>query len=291
MEQSQEESVENLQAIVSRKLGSCILRLQHYEKLMKFLLAHSELSGYADEIEARRSKRKKDVGRKTLGQLVGELTDSYLNGEETNLQGEAGEDDSTLDPTRAHIKVSYRVEMDEERYLRTKEGLSQLVALRNELVHHFLDRFDVWDESDCDLAQEYLDNANRIIGTRFDELQGWAQSMHEVQKSAAECMNTPEYKNWFMYGVVPGKAVDWPGTRIVHELDLAERKYSESGWTNLATAREAIRARWPELTPELYGCSSWPHVLHESRLFDIRKCKDADTGAGQAWYRGRSSED
>jgi hypothetical protein len=287
VEQSQEESLENLQAIVSRKLGSCILRLQHYEKLMKFLLAHTELSGYADEIEVRRSKRKEDVGRKTLGQLVGELTDSYLNGEETNPQGEVGEDDSTLDPTRAHIKVSCSVELDKEEYQRTKEGLSQLVALRNELVHHFLDRFDLWDGSDCQSAQKYLDDASQIIGTRLDELQGWAKSMQEIRKDFAKIVNTTEFKNWFTYGILPDGEIDWSSADIVHQLLHEEREHSVDGWTDLSNAMQNIREGRPDITPAIYGCRSWRQVLHESRLFDIQKRKDADSGAGETWYRSR----
>ena len=78
MEQSQDKTLDSMLDNVSRKMGRCILRLQQYEILMKRLVAHQELSGYADELEENRATRSAEVKSKTLGQLVGELTGSYL---------------------------------------------------------------------------------------------------------------------------------------------------------------------------------------------------------------------
>lgn len=41
------------------------------------------------------------------------------------------------------------------------------------------------------------------------------------------------------------------------------------GWTSLDAAIDWIGARYPDQTPEKYGCCGWPQVIHESRRFEI----------------------
>jgi hypothetical protein len=62
---------------VQRWLGRCMLRLQQYERLMKLLLAHHELAGPADRLEAQRAANLEKVSDKTLGTLVKSLFESY----------------------------------------------------------------------------------------------------------------------------------------------------------------------------------------------------------------------
>jgi len=49
---------------VQRWLGRCMLRLQQYERLMKTLLAHHELAGPADTLEAQRAANLERVSDK-----------------------------------------------------------------------------------------------------------------------------------------------------------------------------------------------------------------------------------
>ncbi|MCG7872652.1 MAG: OST-HTH/LOTUS domain-containing protein [Candidatus Thiodiazotropha lotti] len=286
MEQSQDKLLDSMLGSVSRKMGRCILRLQQYEILMKRLVAYQSLSGYTDELEENRVTRKAEVGSKTLGQLVGELTGSYLR-IEAKPQEQTEDDVAKRDPTRMHIDACYRLELTEEDYQSTKEGLARLVTLRNELVHHFIERFDLSNEPGCQSAEAYLDDAYQTIDQQFRALRAWAESMDHAGKALVELMGTPEYKHWFMFGVFPGQEIDWQSTTIVQQLCFAERDCDEDGWTELAKATEDIRARWPEVTPKKYGCSSWRHVIHESGLFEIKKRIQGDTKAVQVWYRSK----
>jgi len=290
MEQSQDNMLDNAQSSVNRKLGRCILRLQQYEILMKLLVAHQSLSGYADELEKNRAKRKAEVKSKTLGQLVGELTGSYLSIEDRS-QVKTEDDASEVDDSkRAHLAMQYRKELSEEDYLSTKEGLAQLVTLRNELVHHFIERFDLSNEPGCQSAEAYLDDAFQTVDQQFRTLRAWAEAMDQVRKAMVELMGTPEYHHWFMYGFFPGQEIDWLSTTIVEQLRFAERECDESGWTDLSKAMEDIRGRRPDVTPKKYDCSSWRHVIHESGLFDIQKRIQSTTnGAVQVWYRSKAA--
>lgn len=58
-------------------LGRCMLRLQQYERLMKTLLAHHELAGSVDTLEAQRAANVAKVADKTLDTLVKSLFESY----------------------------------------------------------------------------------------------------------------------------------------------------------------------------------------------------------------------
>jgi hypothetical protein len=73
-----DEAAAEQQREVQRKLERCLIRLQQYEKLMKAVLAHHELSGPTDRLEAICDMRVDEVSRQTLGQLVGSLTNSFL---------------------------------------------------------------------------------------------------------------------------------------------------------------------------------------------------------------------
>jgi hypothetical protein len=63
---------------VQRLLGRCLLRLQQYERLMKAVVAHHDLSGPAHALEKIRAARIDDASTKTLGTLVGQLFGSYV---------------------------------------------------------------------------------------------------------------------------------------------------------------------------------------------------------------------
>jgi hypothetical protein len=63
---------------VQRLLGRCLLRLQQYERLMKAIVAHHDLSGPAHALENIRAARIDDASTKTLGTLVGQLFGSCV---------------------------------------------------------------------------------------------------------------------------------------------------------------------------------------------------------------------
>jgi len=93
---------------VQRWLGRCMLRLQQYERLMKTLLAHHELAGPADTLEAQRAANLEKVSDKTLGTLVKSLFESYAvpDGFERELLPE-----DKVPTDRISMAISYRMTM------------------------------------------------------------------------------------------------------------------------------------------------------------------------------------
>lgn len=130
---------------VQRLLGRCMLRLQQYERLIKAIVAHHDLRGPAHAPESIRATRIADAAGKTLGSLVGQFLGSYVlvDGTDTSVDAldEAPED---------VISISMRVclSLSAEDHAQTQDGLNELVSLRNNLVHHFMDQYD-WPRSSC----------------------------------------------------------------------------------------------------------------------------------------------
>lgn len=52
------------------------MRLQLYERLLKTIVAHGEISGPVRDLEASRAGRVESAARKTLGTLIGEFLGS-----------------------------------------------------------------------------------------------------------------------------------------------------------------------------------------------------------------------
>lgn len=277
--------VPDLQRTVQRKLGRCMLQLQQYERLLKVMVAHSELSGPAERLQELRDEKVACVHKKTLGTLVGMLTESYLK-----LPDLPDESEHAERSDRIWFSFRYQMELPEERYVETKAALKELVDLRNELVHHFLQRFDLWSAEGCVAAEAYLDESYETIDGHYLTLRDWAKSMDEARQLMASFMQTQEFKDAVFDGIWVDGTVHWPSSGITACLHEAENKLAQVGWTPLFEAIRWIAKTYPEQTPKRYGCGSWRHVIHESQQFEIRKQNQAEGGPTVVWYRSRSRE-
>ncbi|WP_448110526.1 OST-HTH/LOTUS domain-containing protein [Pseudomonas lini] len=278
------DDVPDLQRIVQRKLGRCLLRLQQYERLLKVIVAHGELSGPADRLHTIRGQKIACAQKKTMGTLVGMLTESFLTqspqNEESQTEADAGD----------QIWFSYRLqlEMPAEHYEATKVALKELVDLRNELVHHFIARFDLWTESGCQAADGFLEESYETINRHCLNLQCWAKTMIETRAKVASVMQSQAFEDALIDGIREDGSIYWPGSGICRCFREAETKLAEGGWTRLEAAIRWIGGTYPEQTPKRYGCSNWKHALRESQQFEIRKSQ-ADNEHTAVWYRSKVS--
>lgn len=266
---------------VQRLLGRCLLRIQQYERLMKAIVAHHDLSGPAAALEAIRAARMQDVATKTLGTLVGQLFGSYV-------VTDSGTEDELADPGDgevATVRMRLQLSMGDEDYQRTQADLRDLVALRNGLVHHFIDRHDLWSVQGCRSAREALVSAYMRIDQHFEQLRGWAEHMEQARRLAAEFVQSSAFHELVVNGIAPDGSIEWAASGIVRALREAMDELAEDGWTPVAIAGRWVQARYPDQVPTKYGCSSWRQVVHESRLFELRY-RDVD-GRRAGYYRAR----
>ncbi|MBS1131997.1 MAG: hypothetical protein H6R16_2999 [Proteobacteria bacterium] len=261
------EALLDLQRTVQRKLGRCLLRLQQYELLLKALVAHSDIAGPPDQLQAVRDEKIACAQKKTLGTLVGMLTEGCL----TTSEADESADHEANTSGGFWFRTRFQMELDPDQYETTKSDLKELVDLRNELVHHFLERFNFWEADGCAAADAFLDESFETIDGHFLTLREWVNGMENSRAMLASFMETPTFKDLFFDGIHPDGSVDWPSCGIVGHLREAETVLAQAGWTELNAAIGRIRQRAPSQTPKRYGCGSWRHVIHESRQFEIRK--------------------
>ena len=270
---------------VQRLLGRCLLRLQQYERLMKAVVAHHDLSGPAHALEKIRAARIDDASTKTLGTLVGQLFGSYVIRAETDTGIDTTADEPEDVP---YFAMGYQLTLSAEDFARIRSDLRELVLLRNNLVHHFIDQHDLWSTEGCGTARDALVAADARIDRHMKQLRGWAESMDQARHLAAECIQSDTFRDLVINGISPDGTVDWPAAGIVCALREAANELAVDGWTPVAAAGRWITERSPEQQPNKYGCASWRQVLHESRLFQLRY-RDVD-GRRAACYRAYLSE-
>lgn len=278
-------TVAALQHEVQRQIGRCILRLQQYEQLMKRIVVQHELSGSADLVKLKgvQAERAETFADKTLGQVVKALTGSFL----TSKSLESAQQKLETDHPAGYICIRHNVTYSDERYDREVKELAELVELRNELVHHFVERYDMLSEAGCLAAIAHLQACYTQIDDHYFKLFERAKGIDNLRAMMASFLSSPEGEDLFVHGMSNGQVVIWAFTPIVELLRDAEQTCSQDGWTLLETAIKLINSRDRQQYPKKYGCKSWQQVIRKSNEFDIRKEKSDEAAGVRIWYRSK----
>ena len=143
-----------LQRGVQRGLGQCLLGLQDYERLLKAFLARHQLSASVETIENAQTERIATFERQTLGALVNQLLGSYFT---TDASPPWPDEDPDPDDGVSSFSFRSTTVMSDDDYRQLSVNLKELVALRNTLVHHFINVHDLRTVQGCKSAQAALD--------------------------------------------------------------------------------------------------------------------------------------
>jgi hypothetical protein len=186
-----------VQQQVQRHLGRCLMRIQQYEHIAKALAAHADLAGSANELLAMRDKRIEKAATASLGTLVKGEGSAFTNLRTFFTAGEAEAgalDEIKLPAGQAAFAFRFRIQLTPEDYKEKIRELDTFVALRNRLVHHFMDDFDIFSDAGCATALQHLHDSYTEIDKQFNLLLGYAKHFDEVRKQSAAFMQTPEFK-------------------------------------------------------------------------------------------------
>lgn len=287
---ARQEQLQNLQHEVQRKFGRAVLILQQYERMVKGLVAEKDLAGPIAELQQIKESQLKAVAKKTLGQAVADLTGSIMvPSSQEDVSSEKMP--SSMESNLPWAKFSFRMEMQETDFRETERKLAELVDVRNDLVHHFLESHDIWTEAGCQIALSYLEECNKQVEAHYEELRNWAKNFIEAREFTASIFRSPEFHDFIAHGIYPGGAgVDWPSCTIVNVLRDAERAHAKEGWALLQDAIDHARKVEPQQTPARYGCSSWRQILHESGQFEVRREQAQPGTPTLTWYRTKTQE-
>lgn len=276
--------IEAPQREVQRLLGRCVLRVQQYELLLKGLVASHEISGSAKTLEQNQVARVAEASDKTLGTLIGRLLGNYVVPEGF----EPVDKDTEILTEPMSFAFVMRLTLRQVDYDNLKADMREFVGLRNSLVHHFIEQYDLWTVDGCTCAQQALLRTYADIDRSFEQLHAIAKNMDEARQAAVEAMKTPEFLNMVVNGIDPDGTVHWPSAGIVTALREACSDLAVDEWTNLDAAARWVSEHQPEQTPQKYGCSRWRQVVHESGQFELRRM--THNGQFGAWFRERVAE-
>lgn len=268
------DSLSMAQAEVHRLFGQCLLRLQGYERLVKAILSHHSLSGPAASLPEAQAARAADIGRQTLGTLAGQMMGSLIVADGPREQWK---------PSDSNPQVAFRMHiiLPPEHFAKTEVELRDLVALRNRLVHHFLDEHELGSTGGCERARIALTESSAQIAQAAHNLRIWAQDLEQMRSRMVKLLGMDEMWDAIFEGEIP-----WPITTVVQALREAEAELAIDGWASVVKAEEWVSTHHPDERPTGYRCSSWRQVIHESRLFDLRH-RTID-GRHEAWYRSKA---
>ena len=257
------------------------MRLQAYELLMKKLLEQQSTTTVAAKVLPTDPKLAKLLGTSSLGLVARRFFETFLVAHESEDQASRDAEVEGRLVTEIAFRSTARMEMTLEDYETTKGSVAELVELRNTLVHHFLERFDVWSESGCAQAATYLRGCCERIGNELEQLQWWARSMAETRRYAATVFGSDEILDFIFGGDAQSNNADWSTAGIVACLQDALAKNAPlrnaNGWTPLSAAIEFATEKYPQETPDKYGCTSWAQVLNDSKRFDIMYARGLGT--------------
>lgn len=276
-----------LQHEVQRKLGRCMLRLQQYERLLKAMVASMAVTGPPEQLDAVRDRQADNVRNRTLGTLVGMFTEQHLTtaSEDPQVGPDEGTGANSPPSGASWASMHCTITMSPECYAQTKAGLVELVNLRNDLVHHLIERFDISDEDGCHAASLHLDSCYERIDGYLQLLKTWTAGAVTVQSLMSSFVQSKAFEDAFVDGINSDGSVCWSRSSIVECLRLAETACQVEGWTPLDVAIRLISKHHRDQIPSKYGCRTWRQVLKQSGQFEVRSVSGSKYEAGQAWYR------
>lgn len=163
---------------------------------MKAMLAEHELAGSVEELAQTRATRVENFSGKSLGTLAKALFENYVvpGSEKELLPDEVATD-------RMLMVFSFQLQVREDDWIQAKAAIHELVAMRNDFVHHLIDRFDLWTDKGCAEAIAHLEHAYGRIDLRYRELVQWAKEMTAAQESLAAFLKTEAFEDWLVNGI------------------------------------------------------------------------------------------
>jgi hypothetical protein len=281
-----DEDLQSLQQEVQRLLGRCMLRLQQYERLIKAMVAHHKVSGPFHDLERAKATQIDEAARKTLGSLVGDLLGSYVVADEIDPP----EMTTTNSPENVNwFAMQMSLGLPDAEFVRVESDLREMVVLRNNLVHHFIDQQDLWSPDGCRAAQDALIMAYDLIDHHFGQLRDWAEDMDKIRHTMSEFLQSKEFEELFVNGIALDGKVNWDASGIVGAMREAFSALAVDGWAPVAAAGKWVAKRYPEQLPAKYGCLSWRQVVHNAPILELRYLEM--DGQRTACYREKDSSE
>jgi hypothetical protein len=249
---------------VLRKIGRNVVTFQQIEFMLKSILESSEIDGFASQIEKNKQLRQEKFKCQTMGQLTTQLSDEVLI-DTAPLTTNPNEITEPKEITEPWLSYRHQVKFTKEHCDVFKNDLLKITSARNELIHHFLPK---WQPNSLDVLNQacvYLDEQHTKTLPVHEKLKSVLQSMMSARQVASDFMNG-EGAEWF--------ELQWLQTSklVIYLRDLASTKSKFTDWIYLAGANSIAKQKFPQEFENLetqYGHSNLKKILVACELFEI----------------------
>lgn len=260
-----------------RRVGRNLVIFQQIEHSLKLLLANHKNAGpidrYAENLQARAER----VNKKMLGHLVEAYTTEVLH--------DAGEEPPKEESPDDWLTFSFQIGVETEFLEGIRKDLKLMTDERNDLVHHFLQRWQLGSDNDVTKALAYLDEQREKVLPMHEHLRSMVQHLHDSAKMFAEFVASPDYKKqtelmWLQAS---------PLVTLMSEV--AARHHRKDGWTYLAQAGSLAAREMPEEITSLkerYGFKTLKKLLLGADVFELMDEQISD-GCFRTLYRNKPS--
>ena len=256
---------------ILRRVGRNLVIFQQVERALKFLTTHAHFRAPAGEFAERFHAHTKTVERKTMGQLAASVEDFFLD------RPDAEPDDIE----EAWLGFRFSVEAEAEAIARCERELKDLVDRRNELVHHFLPRWEASIAGEPDAALSWLDDQRQAAVAVLDRLQTWARTMESAAREHAAFLVSDDGQREIELFLLRSSRL----VVMLGQVAMATRR--ADGWTLLSTAGHLIKRESPEELQDLlkrFGQPSLKVILLATELFDVEE-ESTTKGSTRTIYR------
>ncbi len=241
-----------------RRVGRNLLLFQQVEHFLKFILAIHKNSGTAENYQANQQEQVACMHKKMLGHLV----DKYAN----EVLQDAGEEVPEEDRPAGWFSFSFRISGDTEFVESLRRDLKLMTDERNELVHHFLPRWQPDSPDNITETFAYLDAQRDKVLPMHEHLKSTVTHMQESGRLLSNFMASPEYEK-------QSELMWLQASPLVHLLrDVAAQYQRKDGWTYLSQAGDLAAKEMPEdikCLKERYGFKTLKKLLVGCETFDI----------------------
>ena len=185
------EDLVNARNIALQKYGRNVYNFGLLESWLKILVSSVEISGCARELPEILSRQKKAVYNQTMGQVIKQfikkIDPDYVT---------ANEEPLVVKDLYISHKFSLEINNDE---LHDKKLILEAISKdRNELIHHFHERFKLDSIQNCQEAIRHLDLQREECLPYFEETRNLVTVYAECLKESVEIMSSEEFLKTIM---------------------------------------------------------------------------------------------
>lgn len=264
---------------VLRKVGRNVLLFQQIEALLKFLVANHRRDGNTSNFEERLQQRTEKAHKQMMGKLVEQFTDGILS--------DAGEPNAEPEEqNQVWMSFTFTTSGDRKFYEAQRADMKRMVDERNDLIHHFMPRWQPDSPEKMAEAAKYLDEQRARVMPMFEHLRSVSKALIDVGQSMGAFMASEEGQRHFELILLQHS----PLVSVLKEV--AEQKHRADGWAYLADAGRIAWLQEPEAVmhmKERQGHATLKKLAVASDLFEVFD-EPLPNGGYRTLYRPKAGE-